>query len=80
MWSMGSKFFIVVLLALGMSISGFFVQALTTERADQRGLLAASAENPSEQPETVLGIRLANSYRSTRRSLHTLRCFSGWSF
>ena len=39
--SMGAKFFLVVLLALGMSLSGFLVQGLVSERAEQRGVAAA---------------------------------------
>lgn len=78
--SMGVKFFVVLLLAFVMSISGFFVEGLTTERAERRGLLAASSENASEQPKTVLGIRLADSYRSIRRSLHYTTLFLGLIF
>ncbi len=79
--SLGMKFFVIVVLALGMSISGFFVEGLTTERADRHGVLAASAsENAPEQPKTVLGIRLADSYRSTRRSLHYITLFLGLVF
>ncbi len=78
--SLGTKFFLVILLALGMSISGFFVEGLTTERAGNHGVLAASAENPTEQPKTVLGVRLADSYRSTRRSLHYITLFLGLVF
>ena len=78
--SKGTKFFIVLLLALVMSLSGFFVGDLTTERADNHGLLAASSDNASEQPKTVLGIRLADSYRSTRRSVHYITLFLGLVF
>lgn len=78
--ALGIKFFIIVLLALGLSLSGFFVEGLTTDRADQRGLLAASAETPTQQPKTVLGIRLADSYRSIRRSLHYITLFLGLVF
>jgi len=78
--SLGVKFFVITLLALVLSLSGFFVEGLTTERADSRGLLAASAENSSTQPTTVLGIRLADSYRSMRRSLHYLTLFLGLVF
>jgi inner membrane protein involved in colicin E2 resistance len=78
--SLGAKFFILVLLAVGMSISGFFVEGLTTERADRYGVLAASSENPTEQPKTVFGIRLADSYRSIRRSLHYITLFLGLVF
>src|SRR6266550_5909802 len=78
--SLGVKFFIVLLLALVMSISGFFVESLTTERADRHGVLVASSENASEQPKTVLGIRLADSYRSVGRSLHYITLFLGLVF
>jgi inner membrane protein len=79
--SLGGKFFVVVLLALVMSISGFFVEGLTTERADNHGVLAAvSSDNASEQPKTVFGIRLADSYRSIRRSLHYITLFLGLVF
>jgi inner membrane protein involved in colicin E2 resistance len=78
--SLGAKFFVLLLLAIGMSISGFFVEGLTTERADRHGVLAASSENASEHPTTVLGIRLADSYRSTRRSLHYITLFLGLVF
>ncbi len=78
--SLGVKFFIVLLLAFLMSISGFFVEGLTTERADRHGLLAASAESASGQPKSVLGIQLADSYRSMRRSLHYITLFLGLVF
>lgn len=78
--SLGAKFFVVVLLALLMSLSGFFVEGLTTERADRQGVLAASSENASERPKTVLGVRLADSYRSIHRSLHYITLFLGLVF
>ena len=78
--SPGVKFFIITLLALLMSLSGFFVEGLTTDRADRQHVLAASSETPSEQPKTVLGIRLADSYRSMRRSLHYITLFLGLVF
>lgn len=78
--SLGAKFFVILLLAFVMSLSGFFVEGLTTERANNHGLLAASSDNPSALPTTVLGIRLADSYRSTRRSLHYITLFLGLVF
>jgi inner membrane protein involved in colicin E2 resistance len=78
--SLGTKFFVVMLLAIGMSLSGFFVEGLTTERADRHGVLAASSENAPEQPKTVLGIRLADSYRSIHRLLHYITLFLGLVF
>lgn len=78
--SLGAKFFIIMLLAFVMSISGFFVEGLTTDRADNHHVLAASADYPTEKPTTVLGLRLADSYRSTRRSLHYITLFLGLVF
>jgi inner membrane protein involved in colicin E2 resistance len=79
--SPGTKFFVVMLLAVVMSISGFFVEGLTTERSDIHGVrAAASTENAAEQPKTVLGIRLADSYRSIHRSLHYITLFLGLVF
>lgn len=78
--SLGLKFFVIVVLALGMSISGFLVEGLTTERADLHGVRAASSEGAAEQPKTVLGIRLADSYRSMHRSLHYITLFLGLVF
>ena len=43
-------------------------------------VLAASSENATVQPTTVLGIRLADSYRSMRRSLHYIILFLGLVF
>lgn len=78
--SLGFKFFTIVLMALVMSLSGFFVEGMVTDRADQYGVLAASSDTPTAQPKTVLGIRLADSYRSTRRSLHYITLFLGLVF
>jgi uncharacterized membrane protein YhaH (DUF805 family) len=78
--SLGAKFFVVLFLALAMSLSGFLVEGLTAERADNHGVLAASADGAAVQPQTVLGIRLADTYRSTRRSLHYIALFLGLVF
>lgn len=79
--SFGMKFFVVILLAIGMSVSGFFVEGLTTERADQHGVRSVSAENPAAaQTKTILGIRLTDSYRSMHRSLHYITLFLGLVF
>ena len=78
--SMGAKFFIILLLAFAMSISGFFVEGLTTERASSHALLASSADNVSQQPSTILGMRMADSYRSIHRSLHYITLFLGLVF
>ena len=53
---------------------------MTTGRAITHGVLAASLEHPTEQAKTVLGIRLADSYRSIRRSLHYITLFLGLVF
>ncbi len=78
--SLGAKFFVVILLALGLSLAGFFVEGLTTERADNHHVLAASTDPTAQRPTTVLGIRLADSYRSTHRSLHYITLFLGLVF
>jgi len=78
--SLGTKFFVVILLAIGMSISGFFVEGLTTERANIHGVAAASSENAPQQPTTVFGISLADPYRSIHRSLHYITLFLGLVF
>lgn len=77
--SLGTKFFIISLLALIMSMSGFFVEGLTTERADRYGVQVASSDGV-QQPHIVLGIRLADSYRSVHRSLHYITLFLGLVF
>ena len=79
-WGLGAKLFVVLFLALMMSISGLFIEGLTTERARNHGVAAASQENPTQQPATVLGIRLADSYRSMHRSLHYIPLFLGLVF
>lgn len=79
--SLGTKFFVVMFLAVIMSVSGFFVEGLTTERSDIHGVREfSSTENAHEQPKTVLGIRLADSYRSIHRSLHYITLFLGLVF
>ena len=79
--SLGGKFFLIMLLAIGMSISGFFMSALTSDRTDAHGLSSAVAnEDASVQPKTVMGVRLVDSYRSTYRSLHYIPLFLGLVF
>ena len=75
-FGLGVKLFVVLLLALMMSLSGLFLDGLTSERASNHGVAAASqAEAPQPQPATVLGIRLADSYRSMHRALHYIPLF-----
>src|SRR6201996_2777347 len=78
--SLGAKFFVVMLLAFLMSISGFFVEGLTKSRASNHGLLGASVSDANVQPTTVLGIKLVDSYRSTIRSVHYITLFLGLVF
>jgi inner membrane protein involved in colicin E2 resistance len=79
--SLGAKFFVIILLALGMSLSGFFVDGLTTDRASAHGVLAATnGDSAAAQPTAVFGIRLVDSYRSTYRSLHYIPLFLGLVF
>jgi inner membrane protein involved in colicin E2 resistance len=78
--SMGAKFFIILLLAFVMSISGFFVEGLTSERASNHGITDPTAEYATQQPSTVLGLRLADSYRAIHRSLHYITLFLGLVF
>jgi inner membrane protein involved in colicin E2 resistance len=79
--SVGGKFFLILLLAIGMSLSGFFIDALTSDRTQAQGLSSAvSSDDVSVQPKTVMGIRLVDSYRSTYRSLHYIPLFLGLVF
>lgn len=79
--SLGGKFFIIMLLAIGMSLSGFFMSALTSDREETRGLSAAVwSQDGAVKPTTVLGIKLVDSYRSTHRSLRYITLFLGLVF
>ena len=74
-FGLGVKLFVVLALALMMSLSGLFLDGLTSERANNHGVAAASQEYATEHPATVLGVRLADSYRSMHRSLHYIPLF-----
>lgn len=77
--SVGAKFFILFALAVFMSIPALFVNGLAHDRAALRHVDTHSlAQNT--QPQTVLGIRLADSYRSTERSLKYVTLFLGLVF
>ncbi|SNT06804.1 inner membrane protein [Granulicella rosea] len=78
-FSLGGKFFIILMLALVMSISGFFIESLTTERASIHGVQQASESAPA-QPERLFGVELADSYRAIHRSLHYITLFLGLVF
>ena len=77
--SLGVKFFVVLLLAFVMSISGFFVEGLTEGRAYNHGV-AGAVDYTSQQPKTVMGVRLVDSYRSTMRSVKYITLFLGLVF
>ena len=77
--SLGAKFFVVMLLAFVMSISGFFVWGLTESRASNHGI-ATAVDYGQQQPKTVMGIKLVDSYRSTIRSVHYITLFLGLVF
>ena len=78
--SLGGKFFIIMLLAIGMSISGFFMAALTTERAEGHGVSAAVwSQDASAQPKTwqVSGLWIRTVHG---RSLRYITLFLGLVF
>ena len=79
--SMGAKFFLVLLLAAFMSIPALFVSSLTSDRAVARGATPTyDANGRAVPPHTVLGIRMADSYRSMQRSLKYITLFLGLVF
>ena len=78
--ALGTKFFVILVLAFVMSLSGFLVENLTSERAQDHGLEVTSADGTTQQPKTVLGLHLADSYRSMHRSLHYIPLFLGLVF
>ncbi len=80
--SLGAKFFLILLLALGMSVSGCLVDGLTSDRAELHGVHeeGTQAAQTDKTPTTVAGVRLVDSYRSTTRSLRYLPLFLGLVF
>ena len=78
--SMGAKFFLLFALAVLMSIPGFFVDSLADSRAEQRGAVTTYNNGTPQPPHTVLGIRMADSYRSIHRSLKYITLFLGLVF
>jgi inner membrane protein len=77
---MGAKFFVVLALAIVMSIPAMFVSWLAYDRAEARGALTSEATTAPTEHHSVLGIRLADSYRSTQRSLKYITLFLGLVF
>ena len=79
--TIGSKFFLLFALAILMSIPGFYLNSLANDRAAARGATTTyQASGAPIEPHTVLGIRLADSYRSTQRSLKYITLFLGLVF
>jgi inner membrane protein involved in colicin E2 resistance len=79
--SIGAKFFLVLLLAAIMSIPAFFVDSLASQRATARGATTTySANGAPIPPHTVLGIKLADSYRAMERSLKYITLILGLVF
>lgn len=79
--SMGAKFFLILLLAAFMSLPGFYMDNLTTERAQQHHAVSTDDHADHEQPpQSVLGIHLADSYRCIHRSLKYITLFLGLVF
>src|SRR5580698_6524719 len=78
--SMGMKFFLLLVLAVLMSIPGFFVDSLADSRAEQRGAVTTYSNGTPQPPHTVLGIKMADSYRSIHRSLRYITLFLGLVF
>ena len=78
--SMGTKFFVVILLALLMSIPALIVDSLVDSRAEAHGAVTTWSNGVAIPPHTVGGIHLADSYRSLTRSLKYITLFLGLVF
>jgi inner membrane protein involved in colicin E2 resistance len=79
--SIGTKFFLLFALAVLMSIPGFFVDSLASGRAADRGAVTTYDSNGTAiPPHSVMGIKMADSYRSTERSLKYITLFLGLVF
>ena len=77
----GTKFFVLFALAVLMSIPGLFVDGLADSRAAQRGAVTTyTSDGTAQPPHTVLGIKMADSYRSIHRSLKYITLFLGLVF
>lgn len=80
-FSTGTKFFVLFALAILMSIPGLFLDSMATDRARQHGAATTyTANGDPVPPHTVLGVRMADSYRSTERSLKYITLFLGLVF
>ena len=79
--AVGTKFFVLFALAVLMSIPGLFVDSLADSRAEQRGAVTTyTSDGTAQPPHTVLGIKMADSYRSIHRSLKYITLFLGLVF
>ncbi len=80
-FSIGAKFFLLFALAVLMSIPGFFVHSLATDRAGQHHIDTNSVSVEQPQPHrSLLGVPLADSYRSTERATKYITLFLGLVF
>jgi inner membrane protein involved in colicin E2 resistance len=80
-FSIGAKFFLLFTLAVLMSIPGFFVDSLASDRAAARGATTTyDAKGTPIPPHTAMGVKMADSYRSTERSLKYITLFLGLVF
>lgn len=75
-FSIGGKFFLLFTLAVLMSIPGFFVHSLATDRAATHAA-GVSASAPAKK---IFGVPLAESYRSTERATKYITLFLGLVF
>jgi inner membrane protein len=79
--STGTKFFVLFVLAVLMSTPGFFMSSLADDRAAAHGASTTyTSDGQAVAPHTVLGIKMADSYRSIHRSLKYITLFLGLVF
>ncbi|MDE1162841.1 MAG: inner membrane CreD family protein [Acidobacteriaceae bacterium] len=80
-FSTGSKFFVLLFMAIFMSIPAFFVDSLADGRAQtHHAITTYDDKGIVHPPAAVLGIRLADSYRGVTRSLKYITLFLGLVF
>lgn len=79
-FSVGAKFFLLFALAVLMSIPGFFVHSLATDRAQSHGANITAATTTQQAPRKIFGVPLADSYSSTERATKYITLFLGLVF
>lgn len=80
-FSVGMKFFVLFFLAVFMSLPALFVSNLAATRAAQHGASTTYDDaGHAVAPHTLMGIKLADSYRSIQRSLKYVTLFLGLVF